>query len=157
MVVKQFYVNFHSKTLCCRSIRSVFRDVKCCFNASWGLKGLMTCVCWELGVAWRSHDVKVKVPVSSLISRLNTYQPPSRFTPPPPPWSLDLFIRVWVSECVSVWVSDCVSERVSECVSVWVCEWAFRFKKTLHRKIDKACIQGTFVYLWWHIVWIYCP
>ena len=28
-----------SKTLCCRKIKSVFRDVKWCFNASSGLKG----------------------------------------------------------------------------------------------------------------------
>ena len=37
-MVNHFYGNFHSKTLGCRL--SVFRDVKWCFNASWGLKGL---------------------------------------------------------------------------------------------------------------------
>ena len=39
-LVNQFYGIFCSKTLCCRKIKSVFRDVKWCFNASWGLKGL---------------------------------------------------------------------------------------------------------------------
>ena len=39
-LVNQFHGNFRSKILCCRKIKSVFRDVKWCFNASWGLKGL---------------------------------------------------------------------------------------------------------------------
>ena len=38
VLVNQFH--FHSKTLGCRKIKSVFRDLKWCFNASWGLKGL---------------------------------------------------------------------------------------------------------------------
>ena len=37
----QFHGNFHSKTLSCSKIKTVFRDVKWCFNASWGLKGLI--------------------------------------------------------------------------------------------------------------------
>ena len=37
----QFHGNFHSKGLICRKIKPVFRDVKWCFNASWGLKGIM--------------------------------------------------------------------------------------------------------------------
>ena len=32
--------NFPSKTIGCREIKFVLRDVKWCFNASWGLKGL---------------------------------------------------------------------------------------------------------------------
>ena len=40
VLVNQFHGNFHSKTLGCRKIKCVFRDVKWCFNASWGLKGL---------------------------------------------------------------------------------------------------------------------
>ena len=40
VLVKPFHGNFRSKTLACRKIKSVFRDVKWCFNASWGLKGL---------------------------------------------------------------------------------------------------------------------
>ena len=32
---------FSFQGLSCREIKSVFRDVKWCFNASWGLKGLM--------------------------------------------------------------------------------------------------------------------
>ena len=40
ILVNQFHGNFRSKTLSCRIIRSVIRDVKWCFNASWGLKGL---------------------------------------------------------------------------------------------------------------------
>ena len=39
-LVNQFHGNFRSKTLCCRKIKSVFMDVKWCFNVSWGLKGL---------------------------------------------------------------------------------------------------------------------
>ena len=44
-LVNQSHGNFCSKTLCCRKIKSVFRDVKWCFNASWGLKGL---ICYRL-------------------------------------------------------------------------------------------------------------
>ena len=40
VLVNQFHGNFRSKTLGCGKIKSVFRDVKLCFNASWGLKGL---------------------------------------------------------------------------------------------------------------------
>ena len=40
LLENQFHWNFHSKSLCCRKIKSVFRDVKLCFNASWGLKAL---------------------------------------------------------------------------------------------------------------------
>ena len=40
VLVNQFYGNFLSKTPSGRKIRCVFRDVKWCFNASWGLKGL---------------------------------------------------------------------------------------------------------------------
>ena len=39
-LVNQFHGNFRSKTLCCRKIKYVFRDVKLYFNAPWGLKGL---------------------------------------------------------------------------------------------------------------------
>ena len=39
-LVNQFPRNFRSRTLSCRKIRYVFSDVKWCFNASWGLKGL---------------------------------------------------------------------------------------------------------------------
>ena len=40
VLVSQFHGNFHSRGLSCRKIKSVFRKVKWCFNASWGLKGL---------------------------------------------------------------------------------------------------------------------
>ena len=40
VLVNQFHRNFHAKTLGCRTIKSVFSDVKWCFNASWGLRGL---------------------------------------------------------------------------------------------------------------------
>ena len=46
VLVNQFHGNFHPKTLSCRRIKSVFRDVKWCFNASWGLKGLMLVQRW---------------------------------------------------------------------------------------------------------------
>ena len=45
VLVNQFHGNFCSKTLCCRKIKYVFRDVKWSFNASWGLKGLIMCTC----------------------------------------------------------------------------------------------------------------
>ena len=45
VLVNQFHGNFHSKTLGCRKIRSVIRDVRWCFNALWGLKGLMNYQC----------------------------------------------------------------------------------------------------------------
>ena len=40
ILVNQFQGNIYSKTLVCRKIKSVFRDLKWCFNASRGLKGL---------------------------------------------------------------------------------------------------------------------
>ena len=40
VLINQLHGNFRSKILYCRKIRCVFRDVKRCFNASWGLKGL---------------------------------------------------------------------------------------------------------------------
>ena len=40
VMLNQFHGNYHYKTLSCWKITSVFRDVKWCFNASWGLKGL---------------------------------------------------------------------------------------------------------------------
>ena len=40
-IVNQFHGNFCSKILRCREIKSVFRDVKWCFNASWGPKRLI--------------------------------------------------------------------------------------------------------------------
>ena len=42
ILVNQFHGNIHSKTLGYRKIKSVFRDVKWCFNASWGLKGFIS-------------------------------------------------------------------------------------------------------------------
>ena len=38
--LRQFHGNFPSKTLSCRKINCVFRNVKWCLHASWGLKGL---------------------------------------------------------------------------------------------------------------------
>ena len=40
VLVNKFHGNLCSKTVRCRKIKSVFRDVKWCFNASWRLKGL---------------------------------------------------------------------------------------------------------------------
>ena len=40
VLVSQFKGNFRSKTLSFRKIKYVFRDVRWCFNASLGLKGL---------------------------------------------------------------------------------------------------------------------
>ena len=40
VLLNQFHGNFRSKTLGCRRIKFVFRDVKWCFSASWGVKGL---------------------------------------------------------------------------------------------------------------------
>ena len=40
VLVNQFHWNFRSKTLSCGKIKSVFRDLKWCFKASCGLKGL---------------------------------------------------------------------------------------------------------------------
>ena len=42
VLVCRFNGNFYSETLGCRKIKCVFRDLKWCFNASWGLKWL-TC------------------------------------------------------------------------------------------------------------------
>ena len=48
VLVNQFHGNVRSRTLGCRKIRFVFRDVNWCFNVSWGLKGLIE-LCWRLG------------------------------------------------------------------------------------------------------------
>ena len=40
-LVNQFHGNFGYKSLGCRRIKYVSRDVKWCFNASWRLKGLI--------------------------------------------------------------------------------------------------------------------
>ena len=40
VLVNQFHGNVRSKTLGCKKIKCVFRDVKWWFNASWGFKGL---------------------------------------------------------------------------------------------------------------------
>ena len=40
LLINQFHGNFRSKTLSCRKIKYIFRDVKWCFNESWGLKVL---------------------------------------------------------------------------------------------------------------------
>ena len=49
VLVEEFHGNFHSKTLGCKKIKSVFRDVKWCLNTSWGLKGLINwpLCCWD--------------------------------------------------------------------------------------------------------------
>ena len=45
---KKFNGNSRSNTHSCRTVRCVFRDVKWCFSASWGLKGLIN--------PWSPHD-----------------------------------------------------------------------------------------------------
>ena len=47
-LVNQFHGNCSSKTPSFRGIKSVFRDVKSCFNASWGFRGLKVRAC-EIG------------------------------------------------------------------------------------------------------------
>ena len=48
VLVNQFRGDDRSKSLSCRKTQYIFRDVKLCFNASWGLKGLKGKVlCWE--------------------------------------------------------------------------------------------------------------
>ena len=41
VLVSKFHGNINSKTLGCRTIKSVFMDLRWCFIASWGLKGLI--------------------------------------------------------------------------------------------------------------------
>ena len=40
VLVNQFRGNLHSEALDCREAKCFLREVKWCFNASWGLKGL---------------------------------------------------------------------------------------------------------------------
>ena len=47
LLVNQIHGNFRSKTLCCRKMKSVFTDVKVCFNASRGHKETSCHVCWD--------------------------------------------------------------------------------------------------------------
>ena len=56
VLVKQFHENIHSKTPSCRKIKSVFRDVKWCFNASWGLKGLSGCLPQYFLMKWLENS-----------------------------------------------------------------------------------------------------
>ena len=39
VLANQFHGNFHYKTFSCGKLKSVHRDLKLCFNASWGFKG----------------------------------------------------------------------------------------------------------------------
>ena len=45
VLVNQFHGKFYSKALSCGKIKYVHRNLKWCFNASWGLKGLNKCNC----------------------------------------------------------------------------------------------------------------
>ena len=61
VLVNQFHGNIHPKT--CKSpsyrkIKSVFRDVKWCFNASWGLKGLESSYTFAAGIANANSSFK---------------------------------------------------------------------------------------------------
>ena len=40
VLINQFHRNFHSKTIACKKIKYVFRNVEWCLNVSWELKGL---------------------------------------------------------------------------------------------------------------------
>ena len=56
VLVNQFHGNFHSKTVSCRKMKSVFMDVKWCFNASWGLKGLILSMPDAVLLWWQTCD-----------------------------------------------------------------------------------------------------
>ena len=57
VLVNQFQGNSRSKTLSCRKIKYIFRDVKWCFNASWGLKGLKTRWTYIIAVLLTCYNV----------------------------------------------------------------------------------------------------
>ena len=61
-LVKEFHGNCPSKTVSCRKIKSVFRDVKWCFHASRGLKGLSNkIVIWhQLYIIWQ-HSINCSI------------------------------------------------------------------------------------------------
>ena len=69
--VNQFHGHFHSKIPSCRKIRWVFRDVKWCFIASWGLKGLNAIL-----YRWIHHLKRVTITrfLKLLISAYTVYQ-----------------------------------------------------------------------------------
>ena len=52
VLVNKFLGNIHSKPPSCGKFKSVFRDVKWCFNASWGLKGLRAKLDIDLMLDW---------------------------------------------------------------------------------------------------------
>ena len=85
VLVNQFHGNFNSKTLGCRKIKSVFRNVKLCFNASWGFKGLkqrcvnVSCLLWQDGCVISSRGningkLNIISPSQSLSDWLQTHK-----------------------------------------------------------------------------------
>ena len=70
VLVNQFHGNCYSQTTSCRKIRSVFRDVKCCFNASWGLKGLKV----DQPLTWRDQSITTAIQLVSLADAIRRLQ-----------------------------------------------------------------------------------
>ena len=87
VLVNQLHGNSRYKTLCFRKIRYVFMDVKWCFNASWGLKGLKARRCrvrpniYSISGRHRAFDIWLFYSISpfvntieeKLLSKLLTY------------------------------------------------------------------------------------
>ena len=66
VLVNQFHGNFHSKTVSCKKIQSVFRDVKWCFNAMWGLKGMLVTIKYvTVYVRWAIWFGRIHIEVAS--------------------------------------------------------------------------------------------
>ena len=87
VLVNQFHRNFCSKTLSCGKIKSVFRDLKWCCNASWGLKGLnMFGELIRVCVDRRLHDKAVRTTFCHLVRKYSPW--------PQSDWPSDLYPRV---------------------------------------------------------------
>ena len=92
VLVNQLHGNFHSQTLCCWKIKSVFSDVKWCFNASWGLKGLRCLIIWYIYInpypAKGSCQIKKN---QKIREKLGLFRP----HPPIPPIQFFFFFETW--------------------------------------------------------------
>ena len=66
VLVNQFHRDLHYETPGCTKIKCVFRDVKWCFNASWGLKGLKHLYISQENKGLYQFEIIINVSISSV-------------------------------------------------------------------------------------------
>ena len=116
VLVNQFQGHFRSKTLGCRKIKSVFRDVKWCFNASCGFKGLkrfpaVVCMCRSNEFTYISltarHNVKCVINKGYNTVQCNVEMLPAKHCQVK--WrEFFLSLKIYIYTSInSVWQSNC--------------------------------------------------